>query len=823
MQRYLPSCCLILLAGLLHAATVSAHDEGHKQRFVSPSGVDTGECDNHNSPCRTISYAATHAGKGDSILIESGNYAVANAMDVFHLTSGMIEVRGGYSRADRFTKADNQTNPTILIGVPAEYRETLVARGFQVIADQKSLDTALTREIAALQSELKELRSSHAQKPCINNQSGIFSCASVNLLSHVAFQDMQLNASSAIDIWGFVDLNTQREYALIGLNNGTAVFDVTDPRRPIEIGSVPGAQTSWRDIKVLQVFNRNTGRWQAYAYVTTDAANDRLTIINLSQLPNRVALLGHRTNDIRDHNIHLSNVDYTFGVELADANARIILAGSNLSRGGFRAYDTKDPANPMLLSVSPSRGYMHDAASMIITDVRKNTQCVDATAANCQLLFDFNESTFDIWDMTDISTPTRLSSTGYSGFGYVHSGWWSEDKQNLFVHDELDELFFANKTRVRVFDISDLTAPTLVGTWNGPTRAIDHNGFVRGNRYYMSNYTRGLIILDISDPTKPVSSGFFDTFPLNNRTSFNGAWGTYPFLASGNILVSDINSGLFVVEDKTRAVDQGQFSLGNSFYGAEEGNPLNVVVRRRNGSTGAVTVDYELMIGSANSADFTAATGTLTWPSGNSANQIITVNLLADAQLEPVEQLFVRLLNPTGGATLGNQNLASIFVADVGSASEVRLLSDSITVNESAGKAFVSLMRIGGIVGPVSTDYQTIDGTATTGTDYLSTAGTVTWTSGDASGRVIEIPLLEDDEKSPGRVFQLAISSVTGATVNGSSQATITLKDNVKVNSSSQTSDSLTPASDSGGGSSDLLLLMLGLVLVVYRLRRNIM
>jgi choice-of-anchor B domain-containing protein len=79
-------------------------------------------------------------------------------------------------------------------------------------------------------------------------------------------------------------------------------------------------------------------------------------------------------------------------------------------------------------------------------------------------------------------------------------------------------------TTVRLFEMSDLRAPSLLSTWTGPTGAIDHNGFVRGNRYYMSNYTRGMTILDISDTSAPKKVGFFDIFPISDNTSFNGAW-----------------------------------------------------------------------------------------------------------------------------------------------------------------------------------------------------------------------------------------------------------------------------------------------------------
>ena len=146
----------------------------------------------------------------------------------------------------------------------------------------------------------------------------------------------------------------------------------------------------------------------------------------------------------------------------------------------------------------------------------------------------------EIWDVTEPGSPVQLSQTPYSGSGYIHSGWWSEDKQYLFVHDELDE--YNNPglpTTLRNFSMADLANPALVGTWEGSTNAIDHNGFVRGNRYYMSNYTRGLTILNIADPSAPEAVGRLDTYPVSDNGSFNGAWGAYPFFHSGNIAISD--------------------------------------------------------------------------------------------------------------------------------------------------------------------------------------------------------------------------------------------------------------------------------------------
>ena len=169
--------------------------------------------------------------------------------------------------------------------------------------------------------------------------------------------------------------------------------------------------------------------------------------------------------------------------------------------------------------------YTHDATSLTINDARAQTDCVQANNTDCLVILDFNEDNLRVWDHTDEKQAIELGSSSYPNAEYTHSGWWSEDKQYVIVHDELDEQTHGLNTTLNIFDISSLSTPTLVGTWSGPTRAIDHNGFVRGNRYYMSTYERGLTVLDITDPSAPVEAGFFDTYPVSDNAGFNGAWG----------------------------------------------------------------------------------------------------------------------------------------------------------------------------------------------------------------------------------------------------------------------------------------------------------
>jgi choice-of-anchor B domain-containing protein len=120
------------------------------------------------------------------------------------------------------------------------------------------------------------------------------------------------------------------------------------------------------------------------------------------------------------------------------------------------------------------------------------------------------------------------------------------------VGDELDEFKFGNNTKTFILDFTDLDNPKSHTNYTGSLPAIDHNGYVKDNLFYQANYTGGMRVLDISDiENKNISEvGFFDSYPLTNSNDFNGAWNVYPFFESGNIVISDIDNGLFIVKKK---------------------------------------------------------------------------------------------------------------------------------------------------------------------------------------------------------------------------------------------------------------------------------
>ncbi|MGI9236588.1 MAG: choice-of-anchor B family protein [Woeseiaceae bacterium] len=786
MIRYLPG--VLLAITLLGSYNASLADGDEPPLFVASNGIDSGSCQDSAAPCRTIDYALKRVGKHGQIRVAGGSYELANVEDVVYLLSGAIDVRGGFRHVDGFAASAGTT--TTLIGVPVEYSDDLLERGFRVIADSKSINRQNDAQSKALVESQASVAMNTSAITCSGGFAGAFPCNRVDLLAHIA--DRTASARGA-DIWGFIDLNSNREYAIVGYSVGTAVYDVSDPENPREVGFVDGQTTTWRDIKVYQSWNSAEQRWDAYAYVTADNASDGLLIIDLRELPQRISRINYTSDFAAAHNVYLSGTEFSTGLSLDGTPPVLVLAGPNLSDGRFRNYDLSNPRTPVFVAAPATppgqpggdRLYMHDAASMRLTDARKDTQCVNANGSPfCEVLFDFNESTVDIWDVTLPSNPVRLSRTPYANADYVHSGWWSEDKQYLFVQDETDERDRGLSTTLRVFSIGDLTAPSLSGTWTGPTTAIDHNGFVRGNRYYMSNYARGLTILDISNATQPDLVGHFDTYPASDAVGFPGAWGAYPFLPSGNVLISDIDSGFYVVADNTLDVAEGTLAFAAPSFAAEEAQPGSVVVRRIGGTQGNVSVAWELVGATASSGDVPVVSGTLAWGSGDGSDRVVAIAASSDGIAEGLERFMIRLVAPSGGATLSAPNVASVYVSDPGATSVIQFSTDTIAASERGfGTAVAIVNRTGSASGAAAVDFAVNGSTATETSDFSGPPnGTLSWADGDADPKWIEYAIVDDGAGEPDEFFELTLSNPINAVVGSRALLRIDVVDGSGIN-----------------------------------------
>ena len=98
----------------------------------------------------------------------------------------------------------------------------------------------------------------------------------------------------------------------------------------------------------------------------------------------------------------------------------------------------------------------------------------------------------------------------------------------------------------------DHTSTLFIGYHEGTTPAIDHNLYVKGNLVFQANYRAGLQVLNIDNldakPPALTQVANFDIFIGSNSNNFNGAWSNYPYFPSGNIIISGIEQGLYVVK-----------------------------------------------------------------------------------------------------------------------------------------------------------------------------------------------------------------------------------------------------------------------------------
>jgi choice-of-anchor B domain-containing protein len=821
----------LLVAALLGCCIFPAAADDGKPRYISGSGRDEGDCLNRFRPCRTLGYAISRAGKGDLIQVAEGTYSITRSAQLFDLLSATGRVQAGFSKISGYSER-NARETTLLIGVPPEFRDRFEAAGFTVIADTKGLvSSEESRRMRKLTAQITQNEKSQSAAPCVANRSGNFPCESVSLLSHLAFDVLQPTSTRANDIWGYTDLNTGREYAFIGVENGVAILDITEPTAPEQVGAPTGSSTTWRDIEIYQKFDETAQRWRAYAYITADAVQDTLMLLDLSGLPNGIERVEFTSDHRSAHTDYMLNGDFTYGIAQSSETPVLAIAGSNLNSGNHRLYSLANPRAPALISVSTS-GYAHDLTSFPIKDPRKNTQCVNAASRPaCQVLADFNENTVDIWDVTDPASRQLLVSQAYPNRGFTHSGWWTEDGHYLFLHDELDERDLGLNTTVRVFDMSDLRAPTLAGSWVGPTRAIDHNGYVRGNRYYFSNYSEGLTVLDITNPTAPTRVGYFDTWPATSETGFVGAWGTYPFFSSGTVAISDINSGLYLVRDETLATPAGAFSIATPKVSATEGQAFAIDVNRSAGS-GAVSVRLDVLYATASAADATLSATTLNWADGDVQPKSAMLNLPSDSQDEDLELLMVRLVDPQGGANIGYPDTAQVTIADSGKTTRLRLLDAAPVVDEARAKAYVTLVRRGSASGEAHASYRTVMGGSYSGA--TAAQGDLVWGDGDVSSKTITVAL-NPATLAAGQTgtLQMEIFNATNATLETAAGAsvsvlpvTVTVRDLVAAvigvtnpPPPPPTTTTTQGRKSGGGGTQPLCLLALGVLLTASRYR----
>ncbi len=315
------------------------------------------------------------------------------------------------------------------------------------------------------------------------------------------------------EVWG-VTINGH-EIGIIGSTEGTHFFDITDPNNITKIGFISGAYTGGG------VIHRDYHDYNGYLYVVCDEGNSStLQIIDLKNLPYNVSLV-YDSNTLfsRAHNIFIDT-----------ATAKLYVCANN--NNAMDIYSIDNPLNPSHLFSYNDVGHVHDAY------VKNDTAFLNCGYEGLKII------DFHYLDTPGNTGGVELASfTSYPDAGYNHSGWLSNDGTIYVMKDE------NHGYDIKILDVSDFNNISVLSTFNSgiDDSSMAHNGIIVDEFLYVSYYHDGFIKYNISDPYNPFIVCMYDTYAPNNHSSYKGAWGVYPNFKSGNILVSDMQSGLFLL------------------------------------------------------------------------------------------------------------------------------------------------------------------------------------------------------------------------------------------------------------------------------------
>lgn len=324
------------------------------------------------------------------------------------------------------------------------------------------------------------------------------------------------------DIWGY--RHGSKEFGIIGSRTSINIVDVTDCGNPVLVHQwVDGTNTSWRDFK----------EYGDYIYAVCDGGcTEGLQVIN----KNDYSQSQSTAQFTKAHNIFIEK-----------ESGRLYACGTNTLNEGLYIYDIKtDPANPALIKALNFNDVGIPAQNYYVHDLYVKNDTAYCSHGNPGLR---------IWDLTDLNNVTMIAHAGDETGGYNHSSWKHETEPYLYLAEELPK-----GKPIYVYDLSEITDPFIEYEFKDPLEAPDyednrpHNPFVLRDRLYISYYHDGIQVYDLEDPALPVRIAYYDTYLDNNSDgyggtySFEGSWGTYPYLPSGCILASDITYGLSTFE-----------------------------------------------------------------------------------------------------------------------------------------------------------------------------------------------------------------------------------------------------------------------------------
>lgn len=443
------------------------------------------------------------------------------------------------------------------------------------------------------------------------------------------------------NIGGYVD-SLGNEYALVGTSTGLSIVNVTDPDNPVMSFEVNGITSIWREVKT----------WQGFAYVTTEGTDGGLTVIDLRNLPNSIDSQIYRGDGAIQNQLSTSHA-------LHIDNGYLYLYGANIGVGGVLFLNLADPWNPTYEGIY-DQNYVHDGYVSGDTVWASQIYAGDLT----------------VIDASDKSNPVVLGVQTTPG-NFTHNSWLTDNHDVALTTDEVTNSYLAS------YDITDLSNITELDRYQTApgSNCIVHNTHVLNDYAVTSWYTEGVVIVDANHPANLIEVAKYD-FSAFESPTFNGCWGVYPFLPSGNLVASDMEGGLYILTPTYKRACYLEGIVRDSSCGSLlEGVTVSIVEANINEVSG---VDGTYRTGTVNAGIYTIVFSkpgyiSQTFNNVNLVNGELTsfeVNLSSPNSFalngfvsnnagSPIESALVSISNPSTSVQLSSDNLGEYAKCDL--------------------------------------------------------------------------------------------------------------------------------------------------------------
>ncbi len=257
-----------------------------------------------------------------------------------------------------------------------------------------------------------------------------------------------------------------------------------------------------------------------------------------------------------------------------------------------------------------------------------------------------------------------------------------------------------------------------------------------------------------------------------NGTLVNNNNGTYQFTPTANFngavnLTYGVTDGTVNLAGQTRSFNVTPISRiavnVNPTNAAEPATPGEFTLTRTNSTSQALTIDYTLSGTATNGVDYQNLTGKATFAAGATQTKV-TIDPIDDNISEGTESVILTLKIGTGYKLDSNTfGTLSLFDNDT----QPTLAIDNISQNE--GNSGITNFGFNITLSnpstqTISVQYTTADGSATAGSDYTATNGTVTFNPGELA-KVVNVGVIGDTTIEANETFKLNLSGVLNATL----------------------------------------------------------